>query len=391
MKVCIITNLYQPYDRGGAEQVVKASVKGLLEAGHEVIILTASPKGDEYEEHGNLRIYRRKPANLFFYTDAHRHSFLTRALWHIIDMFHIGSARWVEDIIKKELPDVVHTHNLMGFGFLIPRAIRRQKVRHVHTVHDVQLVEPSGIILKTQAHSWRYNGLPTKIYTAIMKRLMGSPDIVIASTQFLLDFYLERGFFVSSKTSVIRNPIPLVPEIREKKTYSESLNCLYLGQIESHKGIEILMDAFSQISKNDITLDIVGAGTLLDNVQSITEKKHNITIHGKIPQEQIPTRFMQADLLIVPSLCYENSPTVIRLAHAFGVPVLASDVEGIIEIIDEGKTGITFETGNSDALTKKLQWCREHLKKVEEMHNYLVDDPAKEPLYIPILEELYMN
>ena len=150
MKICLINNLYPPYARGGAEQVVKRTVEGLLQAGHRVVLVTTVPEVENVHQLENLTIREFKPWNLFFYTDAYKHFLAARFLWHIIDMFHMGSARFVRNVLKEEKPDVVHTHNLMGVGFLIPRVIRKQGIRHVHTVHDVQLVEPSGIILKTK-------------------------------------------------------------------------------------------------------------------------------------------------------------------------------------------------------------------------------------------------
>jgi len=199
MKICIINNLYPPLSRGGAEQVVEKTVGALESAGHEVVLVTLGEEGagsvaplqlPTKRGGTNVSTYAYRPKNLFFYTDAHKHSFFARLLWHVVDMFHVGSARFVRDVLEKEQPDVVHTHNLMGPGFLIPRAIRQLGIRHVHTVHDVQLVEPSGIILKARESSFRYNGLPTKLYVATMRKLMGSPDVVISPSKFLLNFYI---------------------------------------------------------------------------------------------------------------------------------------------------------------------------------------------------------
>src|SRR3990167_6126386 len=106
MKICLINNLYPPHARGGAEQVVYKTVQGLLEAGHEVVVITTVPEGPHVWREGRLTIYRVVPKNLFFYTAAHQHSFLTRALWHLIDMFHAGVARTVAEILRQEKPEV---------------------------------------------------------------------------------------------------------------------------------------------------------------------------------------------------------------------------------------------------------------------------------------------
>ncbi len=207
MKICIINNIFPPYDRGGAEQVVVRTVEGLCAAGHEVVVITSSPNGEEIECAENLKIYRIHPRNIFFYTNAQHHHFFARFLWHVIDIFNFGTAAWIKKILLKEKPDIVHTHNLMGLSFLIPGVVRRLRIRHIHTVHDVQLVEPSAMILKEKEHGIRYNGLHTKLYSAILRRLMGSPQLVISPSNFLKEFYAERGFFRKSKFEIVRNPM----------------------------------------------------------------------------------------------------------------------------------------------------------------------------------------
>lgn len=405
MKICIINNLYPPYARGGAEQVVVKTVEGLREAGHEVVLVAGSPKDEE----GDKTIRRYKPFNLFFYTDAHKHSFLVRFLWHLIDMFHFGSARYVRRILQQEKPDVVHTHNLMGLGFLIPRVIRKLGIHHVHTVHDVQLVEPSGIILKTKEKSFRYNGFPTKFYSWIMKKLMGSPEVVISPSQFLLDFYGERGFFQKSKFVVVRNPMTFGVESlparlgsakragkagRKLKVESEdnSFNFLYLGQIEGHKGIEFLVESFLKfLSKNSVQtkLHIVGDGSFLNKIRTLSENEKRIVVHGRVDRSELPVLFASTDMTIVPSLCYENSPTVIFESFSFGVPVLASDIEGIAELIREGENGLTFAAGDEGSLLEKLTWCLENKERLKEMSQKTSISSRSERDYVERLEELY--
>jgi glycosyltransferase involved in cell wall biosynthesis len=369
MKVCLVSNLYPPYSRGGAEHVVYGTVKGLLEHGDEVVVITTSPDGDNTWSDGRLKIYRYKPKNLFFYTQAHKYNWFLRLIWHIVDMFHFSSAKYVESIITKEKPDVIHTHNLMGMSFLIPRMIRKLGIRHLHTIHDVQLVEPSGIILKTKEKTWRYNGPATKIYTWFMKELIGSPSVVISPSQFLLSFYTRRGFFKDSKKVVLRNPVS-VRNIPSSRHLFGHLKFLYLGQIEEHKGIVFLIESFVELfGKNDILaeLHIVGGGSQLKKIKEMTKDNKNIIFHGKVDREELPGLFGNSDITIVPSLCYENSPTVIFESFSFGVPVLASRVEGIEELIIEGENGFTFETGDKKSLIEKIKWCIDNKEGVYEM------------------------
>lgn len=373
MKVCIIENIYPPYDRGGAEQVVEKTVEGLTLRGVAVVILTSTPGSDEVEKRPHCTVYRKRPSNLFFYTDAERHGAISRFFWHLIDMFHFGMARWVRNILEKEQPDVVHTHNLMGLSFLIPRAIRRGGWRHIHTIHDVQLVEPSAMILKQQEHTWRYTGFPTRVYSWITRHLVESPDIVISPSQFLLDFYRSRHFFSKSTCVVLRNPITFRTEQEMKETRKDParpFRFLYVGQIEKHKGVLLLLEVMSALKKETIPsfeLHIVGNGAAMNEVKRRASSMSHVIVHGRVGHNEIPGIFAQMDATVVPSLCYENSPTVIFESLTFGVPVIASNIEGIAELIHEKENGFTFVAGDASSLKEILHWSLLHPDVLFEM------------------------
>ena len=395
MKVCVISNLYPPYSRGGAEYVVYSTVKGMIELGHDVVVITTAPEDNYVWDEGKLRIYRYRPKNLFFYTHAHRYHWLMRLIWHIIDMFHISSANYVRKIVKEEKPDVVHTHNLMGMSFLIPIMIRWLGIRHLHTIHDVQLVEPSGIILKLKEKTWRYNGLLTTIYTGIMRRLFVSPDVVISPSQFLLDFYTARGFFEKSKKVMLRNPVAIHKYENTEYAYND-LVFLYIGQIEEHKGVIFLLETFLDMCRNQgicPELHIAGDGSQFRKLKEMAMGHQNVFLYGKVDRVELPKLFDHASVTIVPSLCYENSPTVIFESLSFGVPVLASRVEGVEELIREGENGLTFNTGDKESLQEKIKWCMENKEKLAEMsgnaNKSLVGLSVED--YIKKLDNLYID
>ncbi len=368
MKICIINNLYPPNARGGAEQVVSKTVEGLVHAGHDVVVITTTPDGDWSEANDQVTIYRFKPRNIYYYIHAHKHNILFRFMWHVVNMFHVGAARHVKKILQIEKPDVVHTHNLMGLSFLIPRIIKQLGLRHLHTVHDVQLVEPSGVILKSEETSWRYNGFPTKIYSWITRTLFGSPDVVISPSQFLLDFYSSRNFFKNSPYVVVRNPIPFdFSSERHNLEKGEKFRLLYVGQIEHHKGIVFLAEVFSSLTNIDAELHIVGNGSLFDDVKKIANDNEKIHAHGRLNRQEVASLFQQSDMTIVPSRCYENSPTVIFESFYFGVPVLASRIEGIAELIREGENGVTFVADDKESLKEKILWCTQSKTHLENM------------------------
>lgn len=205
MKICLISNLYGVNARGGAERIVEAEARQLAAAGHEVVVVAGwAGRGRPADLPADgVRVLRLRAHNIFFYTDLVRHGWAARLLWHLVDTFNFRAAAAVRKTLRKEKPEIVHTHNLMGLGFLIPQAIRRLGLRHVHTVHDVQLIHPSGLIDAS-------GRLPagSRWHAALLRRLFGSPAAVIFPSSFLKGFYEKFGFFPASDRRVLSNPAP---------------------------------------------------------------------------------------------------------------------------------------------------------------------------------------
>jgi glycosyltransferase involved in cell wall biosynthesis len=75
----------------------------------------------------------------------------------------------------------------------------------------------------------------------------------------------------------------------------------------------------------------------------------------------------KADVLVVPSLCYENSPTVIYESLGMGMPVLAADIGGVAELIKEGLNGWVFPANDWEAMNKKILGIQKQRDKVKAM------------------------
>lgn len=361
MRVCLISNLYPPFGRGGAERVVEEEACALKALGHDVCVITAEPLREDggYEprvtDEGGVRVWRFHPVNLFFYGEIGRHSAPARLLWHAWDAKSGAAARAVAAILKKEKPDVVHTHNLKGIGLTIPRVIRELGIRHVHTLHDVQLVAPSGLILKGRERGFGVTDPVSRLFARHARAAFGSPDVVVSPSRFLLDFYSTRGFFPSSERVFLPNPAPDV--VPPPHAPSAETRFLFLGQVERHKGVLLLIEAFRRLAKDrpKIRLDVVGAGAALEEARNAVGKDLRIVFYGKKGRAQFAETFAKNDYAVVPSLCYENAPTVILESFAYGTPVIVADIGGAAELVRHGENGLVFEAGNVAALVSAMR------------------------------------
>lgn len=355
MKICFITNLYEPYSRGGAEVIVKRTAEEMVKQGHNVVVITARSNPGPYTVNNvnSVKIIRFRPSNIFFYTDDYKHSFFIRCIWHLRDIFNWKNDKVIHELLMKEEPDVIITHNLIGLGFLIPRAIKRLGIGNVHVLHDIQLAVRSGIMKKGEEK--KANGVLPRIYQYVTRRMFGSPDIVISPSRFLLEFYKSRKFFPNSEFILLRNPITKDFFADRPKQSSENVVFGYIGQLAQHKGLSLLKSVFEKITRKDIRLLIIGDGPLSHRIKQWSEQDKRIIYLGKIPNTDLPQNISQMDAVILPTLTYENSPTVVYESMACGVPVIASDMGGTGELIESGLNGLVFNSGDEKSLLDCLR------------------------------------
>ena len=361
MKIALANNLYYPYNRGGAETVVKKMIADLRAQNHEVILFTLRPKKNssseeassknvEISDENGLKIYRFASN----YSRLAEFSLFRKILWHGGDIFSFKKTTAIKKILTTEKPELIITHNLMGLGFLLPRAIKKLNIRHEHYLHDIQLLHPSGLMMFGKEKE--VDSLSTKIYQFFTRQFFNSPAKVISPSAWLLKEHKQRGFFKDSAEEIKRFNV-----IKEKESLNSDRDVaqkkqkfLFVGQIETHKGIILLIQAFKKARqiKSDIFLTIAGDGSLLAEAKKIAGEDERIEFRGHLDSSEIKSLMEASDCLIVPSLCYENSPTTIYEAQAISLPIIAAKIGGIPEIV-ELKDRL-FKPGDGDDLIKSI-------------------------------------
>ncbi|OGL61820.1 hypothetical protein A2839_01620, partial [Candidatus Uhrbacteria bacterium RIFCSPHIGHO2_01_FULL_47_10] len=306
------------------------------------------------------RIYRFHPMNIFGIENIGKKPFLWRLLWHAIDAVSPGVRSVIRRFILEEQPDVIFTHNLKGIGLSIGQFIQETDVRHIHTLHDVQLTVPSGLLMWGHEYSFLNRSFLRRWYEALSKWAIGSPQAVISPSKFLLDLHTSRGFFSNMETHVIPNPAPPVTVPNRAEFRSGPLRFLFAGQLEEHKGILFLLHALDAWAgtrpapTNTFELHIAGDGSLRAEIEDQCMRDDRLIFHGFVALDSMLKLIAAVDAVIVPSLCYENSPTIIYESFAVGTPVIASRLGGIPELIVEGENGCTFEPGNESSFLEAL-------------------------------------
>jgi colanic acid/amylovoran biosynthesis glycosyltransferase len=183
---------------------------------------------------------------------------------------------------------------------------------------------------------------------------------------------IGRDFFnqciISSPIIVVHNGI----ELMEFSPISNYKKLLYVGRLSKEKGVSVLLEATRMIKEciPDIIVDIVGDGPdkdMLVNMSKYLGIEKNIRFLGNIPHNRIESFYKKCTLLIVPSVCADNFPTVCIEAMSIGRPIIGSNAGGIPELVDDGSTGFLVHPGNARQVADKAICLLRDLNLIKAM------------------------
>lgn len=198
----------------------------------------------------------------------------------------------------------------------------------------------------------RKNRLMKSLSLWVLKRAV----YITTVNRDLRDWLIAQGL-ESDRVLFIRNGVDLTLE-KEREAESASCRLLFVGNLGRGKGIQYLIDALSLIpsSREAVRLTLIGEGEEREQLQRQAQKKgvnQIIDFVGVRPPEQIPQWMIRSDLLVLPSLS-EGTPNVVLEAMASGLPVVASDLPGIREVVIDSETGLLVKPQDTFDLAEKL-------------------------------------
>jgi glycosyltransferase involved in cell wall biosynthesis len=379
MKICLVTNLYEPYSTGGADIYVKWIAEALRERGHEVFVVTTCPPRDSFlrikkEKIAGVAVYRFYPLNIYWGYLAQRKPLILKPFWHTLELLNPHVYFVFKRILKREKPDIVHINNMGGFSNAIFLASKRDGRKLVYTLHDYLSVCPKSVLLRHNFDRCNDPRFLCQIYQMIKRRnLKNTVDICIAPSHFVLEMHRKYRMFGNDNCVVLRHGVEVsaadiekTAKKREKYPKNKSLNVLYIGRVDRHKGLGVLTDAIKNTNRSDLNLHIAGSGDYLDRMRHELRDYGNVTFHGWVTGTDKENLFWQCDVCVLPSICYEVAGLVILEAYKHGLPVIGSRIGGIPEMIKQDETGLLFEPGDEKELAALLQnLSKEQLRNME--------------------------
>ena len=360
MKILLINNIH--FQKGGADAVYFNTARLLEQTGHEVLFFSAQHINNVPYEHSEYFVT---------YRDYRLLSFIGKIKAISSFIYNREAYRKLLSFVDEFKPDVAHIHLFLGgLSTSILQALKKRNIPVVFSVHDYRLICPAYLFLNgknkicEQCIDQFYlrcmlkRCSEKKLFQSVMLSLeayfrkyflnpLNYIDIFIFVSFFIHDKHIEFNPAYKHKAKTLYNFIPnlnMIEPIESKREYF-----LYYGRLSKEKGVQFLIEVSDEVA---LPLKIVGTGLLSGQFKNRTFR--HIEFLGYKTGEELWNLVRNASFIIVPSEWYENNPLTIIEAYAHGRPVIGARIGGIPEIVEHGKTGFLFDSGNKEQLKNAL-------------------------------------
>jgi glycosyltransferase involved in cell wall biosynthesis len=351
MKILVVHNTYQ--QRGGEDGVVAAEINQLL------------AHGDTVARYGRNNAELRA---IDTWTALEKGA---ETLW---------SRRTYDELttlIARERPDIAHFHNT--FPLISPSgyyACTAAGVPVVQTLHNYRLLCPAATLLRDgqicetcvgRSVPWpgvRHACYRGSIFQSAALAAMLFAHRTINTWRNKVNTYIALSEFARQKfvqgglpaDRIVVKPNFVDPDPGKKLGIGDY--ALFVGRLSDEKGWEVLLEAWRRLTSN-IPLHLLGDGPMRKTIQQRISQLQlpNIKVVGTVSQEEVSSWMRGARFLVCPSLWYEGFPLAIAEAFACGLPVIASRLGSLAEIVEDGRTGLHFTPGVAQDLARTVEWA----------------------------------
>lgn len=175
-------------------------------------------------------------------------------------------------------------------------------------------------------------------------------DAYVALTRFAKERFVAGGL---PESRIVVKPNFVHPDPGPGE--HESGNLLFVGRLSPEKGVRTLIQAWPRLN-DAVSLKIVGTGPLEEEVCQWSRQHPNVECLGSRTPSQVYVLMKQARALVVTSTSYESFGRVVIEAFATGLPVIASRLGALAELVHDSCNGLHFQAGDPEDLAAKVEW-----------------------------------
>jgi glycosyltransferase involved in cell wall biosynthesis len=357
VKVLIQNNVFYPNVIGGAEMSSWLLAVELTKRGWEVDAMATTgrhgrsrdiseralpeTKGTVYEAPGtglvDLYVDGAPPA---------APNIVVRAVHHFSQ---IRSLRWEQiahEVFDRVQPDLLHTNTIVGSTGSIWRAARERKIPVLHTLRDYFLLCPRTTLLRSSGEDCVNAPLPCRILKSGKLPATECVDVVTAPSNFVLQRHLEEGAFPAAQAEVVPNACEGIVTDLPDRSAATRVRGLYLGQLDHHKGVGLLLEALRGVLDQhpELEFDFGGVGPMESGLEDFCRQSGGrVRYHGMVSGDAKARLLQDAHFVTVPSVWNDNFPRTMLDAFSNGLPVIGTRRGGIPEVVRDGLDGIIIE------------------------------------------------
>ena len=359
MRILVAHNYYR--QSGGEDTVFKLEKSLLRHYGHEVI------------EHIESNQQVRNMSNT---------SLILQTIWSE------PTYKTIQQLIEKERPDIAHFHNT--FPLISPSAYYACREAHipvVQSLHNPRLLCPAAsfyrdghlcidclgktppwpaLLHACYHHSRTHTAVVASMLTIhrwlkTWKKMVGA---YIVFTDFYRKIFIEGGF--PSKKIYVKPHF--VPRGADSATHTHlPAYALFIGRLDPEKGIWTLLRAWSKLK---IPLKIRGDGQLESVVREFIQRNEmqHVELIGHLSEGDLSKLIRGASFVVIPSEGYYETFGMVAIeSYSQGIPVLASRIGVLTEIVIDGKTGLHFSPGDPLDLASKAEMLWNNSDEIRRM------------------------
>lgn len=398
MKILLPVHHFPPKFSAGAELYSYRLAQWLRQQGHQVEVACIESISEGVSDHvavqqdvfNNIPVWRLS-FNIFEAPERQRWDF---------DNPLLGD--WFSEYALLHEPDIVHFHAGYLLGSAPLRSIARLQIPSVLTLHDYWFLCPRHTLLRSNGQlchkvpddprtcAWCRKAEDTRylkadqisggavgwalrtfdlqeasvLQTERRERVISAlqlVDAVIAPSNFLATLY--KPYVHPERLHMIRYGLDTTAFEYLSPIPSQALRIGFIGQIAEHKGVHILIDAFRRLQSKTQPLELHIYGGLEVNpdyvrkLRQLAQNDTRIYFHGRFQNTEVANILAALDVLVVPSIWFENSPLTISEGQAAKVPVVTSRLGGMAEMVHHDIDGLLFNAGDVRNLQHTLQRC----------------------------------
>ena len=352
MRILLGHNYYQ--QRGGEDFSYESNVRNLKSHGHEVRQYTLH--SDAVKRMTQIAIGRK----MLWNRDAYREvteliTVFKPDVAHFTNLFPLMSPSVLSACKKKQVPIV---QDLRNYRHMCPNAFLLRDGRPCEKCIDKKFAWP-GIVHKCYRESAVASAVLASTSAAhrVFTSSRDAVDAFVTPTEFAKAKHVQSGFN-ADRIFVKPNFVDPIPDVGD----GSGQYAVFVGRLSKEKGISTLLAAWDQVP-SDLELHIVGEGELRDEIARRAQNDNRIKLLGWLPNDQVFDVVGRAMFTVMPSVWYETFGRTIVESFAAGVPVVASDLGCMKELISHDRNGLLYPAGDSTQLAA----CVNRMEEDSEM------------------------